>query len=209
MKDKFTFRDKIVIELHKIVSNIGLHGKPKDKFGVSFLIACKDSEEWIQRSILSVINVADEVIVVDGSVGDKTEDIVKNFHNSKIRYFKSFSKSKEGKWGGFVEDLNFGLRESSFRWVFKWDADMVAEIDGLTVWYNRLKSLNPRYFYEVDVARVNPCKELDFGGYEGRLFTKHNSVNYTWVPDRDSIVYPFWYRLLRWNEKFILHLNPK
>jgi hypothetical protein len=81
MKDKFTFRDKIVIELHKIVSYIGLHGRPEGKFGLSILIACKDSEEWIQRSILSVINVADEVIVVDGSVGDKTEDLVKKFNN--------------------------------------------------------------------------------------------------------------------------------
>ena len=86
---------------------------------------------------------------------------------------------------------------------------MVAETDGLNVWYERVKALNPRYFYEVDVARVNPCKGLDFGGYEGRLFTKHNSINYKWIPDRDSIVYPFWYRLLRWDEQFILHLNPK
>jgi glycosyltransferase involved in cell wall biosynthesis len=209
MKDEFTIRDKIVIQLHKIVSILGLHGKPEDKFGLSILIVCKDSEEWIQKSISSVINAADEVIVVDGSVGDKTEDIVKNLHNLKIRYFKSSNKSKQGIWDGFVQDLNFGLRQCSFRWVFKWDADMVADTDGLNTWYERLKSLNPRYFYEVDVGRVNPCKGLDFGGYEGRLFTKHRSVNYAWIPDRDSIVYPFWYRLLRWDEKFILHLNPK
>lgn len=209
MKDEFTIRDKIVIELHKFVSYIGLHGKPKDKFGISFLIACKDSEEWIQRSISSIINVADEVIVVDGSVSDKTEAIIKNFSNSKIRYFKSYNKSRHGIWGGFVDDLNFGLNNCSFRWVFKWDADMVAETAGLNVWYSRLRLLNPKYFYEVDVARVNPCKGLDFGGYEGRLFTKHERIKYKWVPDRDSVVYPFWYRLLRWNEKFILHLNPK
>jgi glycosyltransferase involved in cell wall biosynthesis len=173
------------------------------------LIACRDSEEWIERSILSVINVADEVIVVDGSEGDKTKDIISNFSNQKIRYFKSLNKNKLGKWDGFVSDLNFGLEKCSFRWVFKWDADMVAETEGLKVWYKRLEALNTRYFYEVDVARLNPCKGLDFGGYEGRLFTKHNDINYKWIPDRDSIVYPFWYRLLRWNEKYILHLNPK
>lgn len=209
MKDDFTFRDKTVIEIHKIVSKIRLNEKPQEEFGVSFLIVCKDYEEWIHRSISSILNVADEVIVVDGSESDKTEIIVKNFQNSKIRFFKSTNKNKKGKWDGFVQDLNYGLSQARFRWVFKWDADMVAEADGLNVWYQRLRSLNPNYFYEVDVARVNPFKGADFGGYEGRLFTKHSHINYKWIPDRDSIVYPFWYNLLRWNEKFILHLNPK
>ncbi len=148
-----------MIELHKIVYYISLHGKPKDKFGLSMMIACKDSEEWIEQSILNVINVADEVIVIDGSDGDKTESIIKNLSNQKIRYFKSYNKSKQDKWGGFVSDLNFELKKCSFRWVFKWDADMVAETDGLKVWYKRLEALNPRYFYEVDVARVNPVRD--------------------------------------------------
>lgn len=199
LNDHFTIRDKGVIQLHNIVS-LGSKA-PSLPFGLSFLVVTKDNQATIQESLDSISNVADEIIVVDGSISQT------KFVSSKTAYFRH--RIGEQSWKVFTDSLNFGLQRCRFRWVFKWDADLVGDEQGLLEWKERLRNLNDRFFYEVDVARVNASKTLKFGSFEGRLFTQHPEVVYHWVPDRDSIVYPVWYRLLRWPERYILHLEPK
>lgn len=210
MLDKLTFRDKVVSKLHIAGSLFrSLDGESDVRpFGISFLVVIKNCESWIERSLFSVLSVADEVIVVDSS-SDSTPLIVKRLaeEHTKIRYFYYNPVYDSGSWKCFVDCLNFGLNKTRFRWVFKWDGDMVG--DGLEVWLDRLKSLNSNRFYCVDVGRINAGLDLEFGSFEGRLFTYSKRVKYRWVFDRDSIVFPVWFRLLRWHERFILHLNPK
>ena len=199
MKDTFTLRDKGVIFLHNVLSY--KTKSPLLPFGISFLVVTKNNQSTIQESLDSISDVANEIIVVDGS--STPTDI----HSVKSQYFRY--RTEEKNWKVFADSLNFGLQRCRFKWVFKWDADMVANTEGIMLWKERLRNLNDRFCYEVDVARVNDNINCSFGGYEGRLFTQHPNVRYNWVPDRDSIVYPLWFRLLRWEEQFILHLEPK
>ncbi len=200
MKDRFTFRDRCVIQLHKLVSYISSES-PSLPFGISFLVCTKDNQPTIQEALDSIADVADEIIIVDSS------SVPLKFHSSKSKYFR-YRVGEKG-WKAFVDKLNFGLMRCSFRWVFKWDADMIGSSLGLKIWKERLRSLNEAFFYEVDVARVNSSVKTKFGDFEGRLFTQHPKVKYRWVPDRDSLVFPFWFRLLRWGEAFIVHKGIK
>jgi glycosyltransferase involved in cell wall biosynthesis len=199
MNDKFTLKDKGVIRLHDLAS---YNSKPPTlPFGISFLVVTKDNQETIQQSLDSISQAADEIVVVDGSEEST------HFVSRKSEHYQ-YRISEHG-WKVFTDSLNFGLKRCRFRWVFKWDADLVADPVGLMLWKKRLAELDPRFFYEVDVARVNARKDLAFGDFEGRLFTQHSNVIYHWVPDRDSIVFPLWYRLLRWNDQYVKHLKPK
>jgi glycosyltransferase involved in cell wall biosynthesis len=199
MNDHFTLRDKCVIRLHDIVSFSSK--APSLLFGLSFLVVTKDNQATIQESLDSISGVADEIIIVDGSLTET------KFNSKKAKYHRF--RIGEQSWKVFTDSLNFGLNHCHYRWVFKWDADLIGNPEGLLVWKYMLRDLNKRFFYEVDVARVDASKTLKFGGYEGRLFTQHPKVKYHWVPDRDSIVYPLWFRLVRWDEQYIFHKEPK
>jgi hypothetical protein len=204
--DKFTLRDKVVIKLH----NVGSYfvSKPVLPFGVSFMICAKDCK-FIRGAVISVLEGADEVVIVDGSDGFETYELIADLVGGKVRYYRDNSPTKGRAHYRHVHQLNFGVDNCRFRWVYKFDGDMVLDGVGWNVWRNRLESLDDRFFYEVDLPCINPSKRLKFGGFEGRLFTQHPSLRYKWVPDRDSIVYPVWVRLLRWDERFVLHLDPK
>lgn len=182
LKDVFTFRDKCVIALHDVVSCFA--DQPSLPFGVSFLVVVKEKNALVDLALESIAPYASEVVLVIAKEGEKP------------------------CWANFVRDLNDGLSRCRFRWVFKWDGDMVA-LEGFGAWLRRLRDLNESFFYEIDVARINTDKKTKFGGFEGRLFTQHPSVKYKWVPDRDSLVFPLWYRLRRWEDRYILHLDPK
>ncbi len=205
MLDQFTVRDKAVILLHKIMSYSS--GIPDLPFGISFLIIAKYYKEYNEKCLLSILPVANEIIIVDGSSDNNIENLVQKISNDKIKYFK-FGVGASG-WQNLADSSNFGLQYCHFRWVFKWDGDMLADVDGLKSWVEQLKRLNDRYYYAIDVGRINPRIGLDFGGYEARLYTQHPKLKYRVAYDLDVINYPIWFRLLRWHERFITHLNPK
>ena len=205
MLDQFTLKDKAVIKLHNIMSYRA--DTPTLPFGISFLVIAKYYNEYIEKCLLSILPVSNEIILVDGSSDKNTENLIHRLANEKIRYFK-YGVSGSG-WQNLADSSNFGLQYCRFRWVFKWDCDMLADVDGLRSWVEQLKRLNDRFYYAVDVGRINPRIGLEFGGYEARLYTQHSKLKYRVVSNLDVMNYPIWFRLLRWDERFITHLNPR
>jgi hypothetical protein len=60
-----------------VLPKLGLVKKPHfHKDGVSFIVPVKDEEEWIKPCLLSIKDVADEIIVVDRSLEDNTPKII-------------------------------------------------------------------------------------------------------------------------------------
>ena len=201
MRDTFTTRDKAVILLHRIVS-YAASDMPTRPFGLSFLMVTKNNQSTIQQALDSIAEVADEIIVIDGSPQQQT------FQCTKAKHYAH--RTSETGWDVFVDSLNFGLTKCSYRWVLKWDADMIGSLTGLQTWKNRLSRLNPDIFYEIDLGRIDASKTVKFGGYEGRLFTPHPDVKYQHDPIiEDRIIFPLWYRLMRWTEPYITHLEPR
>lgn len=228
MQDTITTRDKAILGARSVLSylpKVGLKKKPNyHPYGVSFIVAVKDEERWIKPCIQSIANVADEIIVVDGSVRDKTTEIVTDLaqNNSKIKHMRLYWSSVNA----FALSLHAGLVSASYKWIFKWDSDQVAKSpEAIQEWIDRLKKLDKNRYYVIDVARINlegdlyhQPKNVPFSGYEGRLFTW--SPDLRWAvkagaaeqPSGDTIWghrFPPWFTNLRWYEPYIFHCNIK
>ena len=228
MDDTLGTRDKIVLSIKGVVSvlpKIGLIKKPNyHPFGVSFIVAVKDEERWIKPCIQSIEEVADEIIVVDSSVLDNTTQIVKNLgeKNKKIKHIRFIWDAPNA----FALSLHIGLASVNYKWVFKWDSDLIAKSTGaLQEWINQLKTLDKDRYYVIDVPRINlegdllhHPRLLPFGAFEGRLFTwspelkwglKNNYVEQVWGDSIWGHRFPPWFNTKRWYEPYIFHCNIK
>jgi glycosyltransferase involved in cell wall biosynthesis len=228
LNDTLTTVDKVKLAVKGAVSvlpKLGLKNKPRfHPDGVSFIVAVKDEERWIKPCIQSIQHVADEIIVVDSSVLDNTTKIVQELKaaNPKIRHIRFYCESPSA----FALSLHVGLVNVSYKWVFKWDSDLVAKSpEAIKEWVDRLKTLDKDRYYVIDVPRINLEGDLQhqaklepFGAYEGRLFTWSPELKYALKDNHyeqlmgDSIWgqrLPAWFNNLRWHEPYIFHCNIK
>ncbi len=87
LRDKLVMRDKFIIGFRNVLAELpklGLVKKPHfHKEGISFIVPVKDEERWIKPCILSIEPSADEIIVVDSSVEDKTTKNRRGFGRAK------------------------------------------------------------------------------------------------------------------------------
>ncbi|ABM72596.1 Hypothetical protein P9515_13891 [Prochlorococcus marinus str. MIT 9515] len=96
---------------------------------ISILMPAYNSEEFISRSIESVIKQSFlnfELIIVDDGSRDATKEIVNMYkhNNNKI---KLFTKSNSG----ITETLNFGLKKCKGEWIARLDSDDLSRFDRL------------------------------------------------------------------------------
>jgi glycosyltransferase involved in cell wall biosynthesis len=224
----YTTRDKAVLAVKGVVSllpKLGLIKKPRfHPNGISFIVAVKDEERWIKPCIQSIQHVADEIIVVDSSVLDNTTQIVQELKasNPKIKHFRFYCDSPSA----FALSLHIGLSNVNYKWVFKWDSDLVAKSpQAIKEWIDRLEHLDKNRYYVIDVPRINLEGDLKhhpkaepFSAYEGRLFTWSPELKYALKDNHyeqlmgDSIWgqrLPAWFNNPRWHEPYIFHCNIK
>jgi glycosyltransferase involved in cell wall biosynthesis len=228
MRDTFTRRDNIVLKTRNLMSNLpklGMVPKPIQNDGITFLIPVKNEEKWIELSILSVIDAAEEVIVVDSSTEDSTSEIVSGLakENDKIKHLRFY-------WGGnnaIGLARHLALMNAHTRWIFDWEGDQVVKPEGLKIWVDRLKQLDRNVYYMIDVPRLNFSSDLKHlskntpFGYQGRIYTwspqlkyiidrrcgvgqEHTAGDTIWGPRL-----PPWYKLLRWSLPYAYHVNLK
>ncbi len=77
---------------------------------------------YIGQAILSVLGQTEknfEFIIVDDGSSDDTERVARSFDDSRIRFFKR-------EHLGFVNSLNFGLKESKGEYIARFDADDIC-----------------------------------------------------------------------------------
>lgn len=84
---------------------------------ISFNIMVYNEERCIKRCLDSIINLADEIIVIDTGSTDKTIDIIKTFKSNKIKIFFE-------KWNNnFSEIRNKMIELSTKNIIFQIDGD--------------------------------------------------------------------------------------
>ncbi|MDR2720596.1 MAG: glycosyltransferase [Nitrososphaerota archaeon] len=229
MRDDLVFRDRVVLSVKGVVSlvpKLGLVKKPRFHVeGVSFVVAVKDEERWIRSCILSIVDVADEIIVVDSSVEDGTTEIVESLaaEYDKIRHIKFYYEGPNA----IALAQHIGLVSAKYKWIFKWDSDNVARSSqALQQWMDRLKQLDKDRYYVIDIPRINlegdlehQSRRMPFGDYGALLFTW--SPELRWIIKEsnsgeqilgDSIWghrFPPWFKHIRWPEPYIFHCNIK
>lgn len=80
---------------------------------LSVVIITFNEEKNIERCLRSVVEIADEIIVVDSFSTDTTEEICNRF---KVRFIKH-------KWEGYSAQKNWANKQASFSYVLSLDAD--------------------------------------------------------------------------------------
>ena len=116
-----------------------------------------NEEKNIGRCISSVLEVADEILVVDSYSTDKTEEIC---HQFGVRFVKNPFK-------GHIEQKNYALELSSHQHVLSLDAD---------------EALSPELLEEIKKIK----EHFDLDGYSFNRLTNYNGhwVRYCgWYPD--------------------------
>lgn len=86
---------------------------------VSVIIPLYNKEKAIKQTLMSVLNQGNfvsEIIIVDDGSTDSSATIVKEFRDSKIKYFYKQN-------GGVSSARNYGLKKANFDWIFFMDAD--------------------------------------------------------------------------------------
>lgn len=80
---------------------------------LSIVIITFNEEKNIERCIVSVKTIADDIVVVDSFSTDRTSDICKNLG---VQFFQH-------EWSGYSEQKNFANSLAKYDWIFSIDAD--------------------------------------------------------------------------------------
>ena len=82
---------------------------------LSVVIITKNEEQNIARTLASVLELADEVIVLDSGSTDHTAQVAQSF-GPKVKIFQE-------EWKGFARQKNSAIAKASGEWVLSLDAD--------------------------------------------------------------------------------------
>ena len=99
----------------------------KRKPGISVLLACQNEEAMVALSIRSFLDFGDELIIVDNSSTDKTKTIVQALGGQYPKKIKFFDVPE---LPDLYHNRQFALKQSSYEWIVRADADFVAYTDG-------------------------------------------------------------------------------
>ena len=130
----------------------------RDKLPISCFIIAQNEADRITKTIESVNELVDEIIVIDSGSTDGTQDLVKKL-GGKLFY---------NKWNGFGPQKRFGEDKARNKWLLNLDADeylsneLKAEIRNLFA--KKLES----NFYSVKVIPIYP------NWNKPRLFSAHH-----------------------------------
>ena len=130
----------------------------RDKLPISCFIIAQNEADRITKTIDSVDELVDEIIVIDSGSTDGTQDLVKKL-GCKLFY---------NKWNGFGPQKRFGEDKARNKWLLNLDADeylsneLKAEIRNLFA--KKLES----NFYSMKVIPIYPNWK------KPRLFSAHH-----------------------------------
>jgi glycosyltransferase involved in cell wall biosynthesis len=187
--------------------------------GISLCIRTKN-EEWIDLSLRSVKGFADEIIVVDTSTDDtpqRIRSIAEEYNlNIKLICMKDNSGSPMSDTETHTQQSNLALRNTTYRWIFKWDGDFIARTSGeydIKKLRNKILKLNPTKYYMIFLSYVNLYGDLFHtipGGVgvskEAHLFTYSPFLEFKNVGRFERLKLPKYYKPLWINDIYIFHL---
>jgi glycosyltransferase involved in cell wall biosynthesis len=162
----------------------------------SVIIPTFNQAEFLNKAIKSVLEQTYkdyELIIIDNFSTDNTEEIIKNFNNKKIQYYKNSNN------GIIAKSRNIGINKSKGKWL--------AFLDSDDFWYtNRLKiafdeiSKNEHYEFistnEVINDKIHNTKKIWKYGPSEKNFYKRLLKYGSCISTSASIVKRIFYYLI-------------
>jgi glycosyltransferase involved in cell wall biosynthesis len=186
-------------------------GRPQ---GISVYMRVKDERDWIAASVASVKGIADEIVIVDNGSSDGTYEILQEIARAEKGFIKLTKKPELHH----CDLSNFAMEQTSFRWVFRWDGDMVAHTDGehpISQLRARILALNPRRYYLVYLRHINLSGDLfhqdpqEMVHIEEYVHTFSEAARFIHPGRFEAVKFPFYYKPLFWYEPYVFHVNVK
>ena len=129
---------------------------------ISIIVPAYNAEKYIEKCLNSLVNQTKEelefIIVNDGST-DSTEELVKNYKDKRIKYFKNKNQ-------GIGKTRNFGINQAKGEYIMFLDSDDYIEKTCCEEMYNKAKNDN------LDIVICDFYKEYDNGNIE-EIHTPH------------------------------------
>ncbi len=194
--------------------SLGIVTIPARPQGISVIMRVKDEADWIRPSIESIKGIADEIVIVDNGSTDGTYQILEEIASTEKYLIKLWRRP----------DLdhcalsNFALDQTTFRWIFRWDGDMVAHTNGdypISHLRDRLLSLDHRRYYIIYLRPINLTGDLfhqdpkEMVHIEEYIHTFSEKASYVHPGRFEAIKFPKYYRPLFWYEPYSFHVNVK
>jgi glycosyltransferase involved in cell wall biosynthesis len=211
-KYKFTLKQNVYYFLSDITSFFSIfHFSSKRINGISVMIRVKNEEDWVGKSLKSIERFADEVIIIENNSDDKTIEKIKEIMTDYAIPIKLY----QDKTNDICELSNKALSCTSFRWIFRWDADFIAYISGrrnIINLRNYLLSLPNKFylFYPItisfagDLLHVKKNNEFHSEGY---IHTFHKKLKYIKKGRFEVLKVPLFYKIKRIHEIYFVHIG--
>jgi len=184
----------------------------KRENGISVMIRVRDEDEWIAKSLLSLNEFADEVVVVNNNSTDDTLGEIERVRN-KLKYRLIVEDEVSGD---ICKVSNHALLLTSYRWIFRWDSDFIAHTSGernIKNLRNHLLGLNPKKHYLIfpitfsfagDLFHVKTRSETNSEGY---IHTWHSKLKYVTKGKYEVLWVPLFYKIRRILEINFIHIG--
>ena len=203
--------------LRKITSFAPLFNlvKPSERpQGISIMMRVKDERDWIGPSIESIKPIADEIVVVDNGSKDGSYEIVQELAAEGKGLIKHWQRPDLNH----CDLSNFAHEQTSFRWILRWDGDMVAHTSGkynILNLRNRILSLSAQRYYLIYLRHINLSGDLSHQDpkeqfhIEEYIHTFSSKARYIHPKRFEAIKVPRYYKVLFWYEPYSFHVNVK
>jgi len=187
---------------------------PERPEGISVIMRVKDEADWIRPSIQSIKDFSDEIVIVDNGSTDETYEIVEQAASVERDLIKLWQKPDLDH----CSLSNFALEQTRYRWIFRWDGDMVAHTNGRHSILNlrdRLLSLDTRRYYLIYLRHINLSGDLfhqdskEMVHIEEYIHIYSEAAKYVHPGRFEAIKVPKYYKVLFWYEPYSFHVNVK
>jgi glycosyltransferase involved in cell wall biosynthesis len=193
---------------------IGLISSSGRPVGISVVMRVKDEADWIEASVKSIKGIAEEIIIVDNGSSDGTYEILEECAFREHGLIKLWRKPELHH----CELSNFALEKTSFRWVFRWDGDMVGHTSGahpICELRERILSLNKNRYFLIYLRHINLSGDLfhqdskEMVHIEEYIHTYSEAARFIHPGRFEAVKFPVYYKPLFWYEPYAFHVNVK
>ena len=136
----------------------------------SIIVPTYNREKYISRCIDSVLNqtYSDlELIIVDDGSKDSTAEIIKNYKDKRIKYFKNTNH-------GIGYSRNFGINKSTGDYIFFLDSDDYIEKDMLMEISRKIKDNDILIFNYKEIFENNKFEKINsFNKFDNYVLSEH------------------------------------